>query len=61
MGKGVATRTRVLRWRIASHVNSREYRVLLCVSVDVHHNDEYDPHPRVCHRAFGLSAAGNVD
>src|ERR687890_406591 len=28
--KGVATRTRVLRWRIASHVNSSEQSAALC-------------------------------
>jgi hypothetical protein len=36
-------------------------RVLLCVSDDVHLTDEYDPHRRVCHRAFELLAAGNAD
>ena len=36
-------------------------RVLLCVSDVIHLADEYDPHPRVCHRAFELFAAGNAD
>ncbi len=36
-------------------------RVLLCVSDDVHLTDEYDQHPRICHRAFELFAAGNAD
>jgi hypothetical protein len=38
-----------------------EKRVLPCVSADAHLTDEYDPRPRVCHRAFGLFAAGNAD
>jgi hypothetical protein len=38
-----------------------EKRVLLCVSDDVHLTDEYDPQPRICHRAFALSEAGNAD
>ena len=36
-------------------------RALPRVSDDVHLTDECDPQPRVCHRAFELSAAGNGD
>ena len=38
-----------------------ENRVLLRVGDDVHLADEYDPRPRICHRAFKLFTAGNVD
>ncbi len=35
-------------------------RELLCVIADRHLTDEYDPRPRVCHRAFRLLATGNA-
>jgi hypothetical protein len=38
-----------------------EGKVLPCVSADAHLDEEYDPRPRVCQRAFRLFAARNVD
>jgi hypothetical protein len=38
-----------------------EKKVLLCVSANAHLDEEYDPRPRVCHRAFRLFEDRNVD